>query len=478
MKVIRNYIYNLGYQVLAIILPIITYPYISRILKPQGVGIYSYTYSIIQYFVLFAGLGISLYGNRQIAYVRGSSTKVSRTFVELIILQFISVLITYCIFLLFIVSYKKNTDYFFLQSFYIVAVLFDISWLFMGLEDFKKIVVRNILIKIGTVICIFIFVKNSSDVGIYIFIMSFGTLLGNITFWPYLKKIIVGIKLTQLHPFVHLVPSLMLFLPQITIQVYAQLNKTMLGAMRSEKDSGFYNYSDSIIKMSLTFITAVGTVMLPHIANEYAKGHKGKVSNLISKSFDYVSCLAFLLAAGLAGISLKFAPFFYGSAYKSVGIVMMIETLAIVPISWASVIGNQYLIPTNQMRSYTITVIIGAIINIILNVPFIMMLGLDGAMISTVISEWSVTLSQFFVVRKMLKLKYFLRNTLKYLIASFVTFTILFLSNSFLRMNLLTIIFQIFIGLITYIFSLYFLKANIIDELKSNIYRVMSKLNT
>ena len=211
MKVIRNYIYNLGYQVLAIILPIITYPYISRILKPQGVGIYSYTYSIIQYFVLFAGLGISLYGNRQIAYVRGSSTKVSRTFVELIILQFTSVLITYCIFLLFIVSYKKNTDYFFLQSFYIVAVLFDISWLFMGLEDFKKIVVRNILIKIGTVICIFIFVKNSSDVGIYIFIMSFGTLLGNITFWPYLKKIIVGIKLTQLHPFVHLVPSLTLF---------------------------------------------------------------------------------------------------------------------------------------------------------------------------------------------------------------------------------------------------------------------------
>lgn len=122
MKVLRNYIYNVSYQILAIILPIITYPYVSRTLLPQGVGIYSYTYSIVQYFVLFAGLGIPLYGNRQIAYVRDSNNKLSVNFWEILILEFNTVIISLFSYLLFIFYYQFDEKYLLIQSLYIIAV--------------------------------------------------------------------------------------------------------------------------------------------------------------------------------------------------------------------------------------------------------------------------------------------------------------------------------------------------------------------
>lgn len=465
-KVIKNYLFNIGYQLLVLILPLITYPYISRTLLPEGFGIYTYTYSIIQYFVLFAGLGVALYGNRQIAYVRENDKELSKTFWEIITIELVTVSTTYIFFVVFLIIFRQNIEYLLIQSLYIIATFFDISWFFMGLEDFKKIVVRNTLVKILTVLAIFTFVRTENDLSIYILILSLGTLLGNLTFWPYLRDFLVRVPIKKLRPFRHLKAILLLFIPQIAIQIYAQLNKTMLGAMVSEVASGFYNYSDSLIKMSLTLVTAVGTVMLPHIANAYSNKHEEKIISMIEKSFDFVSCIAVAMSFGVAGIALKFAPFFYGYRYAPVGVLMLIEAPIIIPIAWASVIGNQYLVPTNKMKIYTISVCLGAITNVLLNFPLIYGFGLYGAMIATVISECTVTFYQLWKVRKFISLKKIRLNVIKYFISGTIMFIVIFFINIRIKMNMVTLLTEVISGVFIYVLVLLMLKPTIITELR------------
>lgn len=466
MKVVKNYLYIVGYQLLAIILPLITSPYISRVLQPKGVGIFTYTYSVSQYFVLLAGLGVSLYGSRQIAYVRNNVKELSRTFFEILIIEFLAVFVTFIIYIIFILIYKDYSVYFFSQSFYIIAVLFDISWLFMGLEDFQKIVLKNSLVKIATVICIFVFVKSEDDVNKYILILALGTLLGNLTFWPYLKHLIIRVKLSSLNLIKHIKPTLSLFIPQIAIPFYTQLDKIILGAMGKETDAGFYNYSDSLIRLALTLVTSVGTVMLPHVANAFADGKDVEVKKMIEKSFNFVSFLSIGMAFGIASIALQFGPFFYGAAYKPVGRVMLLEAPVIILIAWASVIGNQYLIPTRQTNIYSISVLLGAGVNIIFCIPLILKWGLYGAMLITVISESVVTGYQLICVRKQLAINVFLKNTYKFLIVGFSMFLVIFILFGCSKLSIFKTLIIICCGVAFYIGILSIIDNNIRRSLK------------
>lgn len=450
MKVLRNYLYNTGYQILAIILPLITSPYVSRRLMPKGIGIYSYTYSIVQYFVLLAGLGISFYGSREIAYVRNNKEKLSKTFWEIIFIEIVTVSISLSCFVLFSFVYGKNTRYFLYQSFYIIAVLFDIAWFFSGLEDFKKIVIRNSLVKLLTAVSIFILIRNNNDTGKYILILSLGTLLGNLTFWPYIRNIVNFVQIKSLSP-LRLLPSIIaLFIPQIAIQIYTQLDKTLLGSLDSTEAAGYYNYSDSIVRMSLTLITSVSAVMLPHISNAFSNGQKERVYNLTIKSFDIISFLAVGMAFGLAAISLKFAPFFYGQQFKPVGVAMFFESIAIIPIAWASIIGNQFLVATKKMAIYNKSVFLGLIFNIFFGIFLIKYAGLIGASIVTVLSEFVVTGYQLFSVNKYFDYKVLFQNIFKYFISGLLMFIVVFLVTLRFDMNILSLVIEILLGIIIY----------------------------
>lgn len=280
MKVVKNYLYNASYQLLAIILPLITAPYVSRTLKPSGVGIYSYTNSLIQWFTILSILGIDLYGQKQIASVRDNKKKLSITFWEIQIVKTVFTTISFILLYLFILIYGKYSKYLWLQSLNIVATLLDISWLYMGLENFKITVIRNTIVKIASLILIFTFVKNSSDVGLYIFITGLAVAVGNFTLWPYLKDIIQKVNFKKLHPFKHFIPTLAYFIPQNATQIYLIINKNMLGFMDTTTASGFYNNADNLTRMVLVFVTSVGTVMMPHIANEFSKGNLNNIKNI------------------------------------------------------------------------------------------------------------------------------------------------------------------------------------------------------
>ncbi|EFH29336.1 polysaccharide biosynthesis protein [Lactobacillus jensenii JV-V16] len=181
MKVVKNYLYNVGYQVLAIIVPLITSAYVSRVLRPEGVGANAFTNSIIQYFVLLASMGIGYYGNRQIAYVRENKYKKSQTFWEIQIVKTIMTLIAWIAFCVFMLFYTRQPQYMWAQSLNLIAVAFDISWFYEGIENFKVTVLKNSFVKILSMIAIFLLIKGPNDVTLYIIVLAVSTLVGNLT---------------------------------------------------------------------------------------------------------------------------------------------------------------------------------------------------------------------------------------------------------------------------------------------------------
>ena len=464
MKVIRNYLYNVGYQVLAIIVPLITSAYVSRVLRPEGVGANAFTNSIIQYFILFASMGIGYYGNRQIAYVRDNRTKMAKTFWEIQIVKTIMTLVSIIAFEIFLIFYTRQFDYMLAQSLNLIAVAFDISWFYEGIENFKVTVLKNSLVKIVSMIAIFLFIKGTYDVTLYIVVLALSTLLGNLTLWPNIYRDLPKINVKSLNPWIHFLPMVELFIPQIATQVYVQLNRTMLGVMVNETASGYYQYSDNLVKLILALVTATGTVMLPHVANAVSRGDMEKVNQMLYKSFDFVSAIAIPMMFGLAAISLTLAPKYYGPGYGPVGPAMMIESIVILMIAWSNALGVQYLLPIHHQKQFTISVTVGALINIILNFPLIHFYGLNGAMWSTVLSEIGVTMYQLIAVRGLLSYRILFSSLWKYIISGVVMFLPVFWMNTHLKDSWLMMGLEVIIGVVIYVAMVIVLKVPIVNE--------------
>lgn len=466
MRVLKNYFYNIGYQILNIILPLITGPYIARVLGPKGVGINTYTGAVIQYFVLFGGLGISLYGNRQIAYVKEDKQKLSITFWEIQSLKIFMVLIAYLMFIVYLYFTSQYKFYLILQSIYIIATGFDISWLYEGVENFKKTFTRNTLVRILSLIFILLFVHKRSDVWLYILILAVSNLGGYLALWPTIKKIIKPIKLKQLHPMRHFKGTWELFIPYLTLNIYPVINKTLLKHFSGVNDSGYYEKSDVMIRMALAIVTSLGIVLLPHTAKAFSDGKMDLIKNILTKSFGIVSMLSFPIAFGMAAIAPKFGTFFYGKGFSPVNSAMFIESFAIIFMGWSSITGTQYLISTKQTNGYTRSVILGSLLNILIDAPFIIMLGLNGAALATVLSEAFISIYQLILVKQQLDISGWIKDIVKYIWSSLLMFVVVYYINSKLTMNLFTVFLEIIIGFLIYCMMIFVLKPSILIYIK------------
>ena len=455
----KNFIYNLFYQLLTIILPIVTTPYISRVLGANNVGIYGYTLSITAYFILFGSLGTLLYGQREIAYVQNDKKEYSKRFWEINILRAITMSISLLIFFIFFVN--KNNDYY---TYYLILMLeivgnfFSISWFFQGLEAFKEIVIRNLIIKAISITCIFLFVNKPDDLWIYFLIYVLSVILGNLAMWLYLPKMLVKVNLKELHVFKHLKPMIQLFIPQIAIEVYTVLDRTMLGRMILDKtEVGYYTQSQKIIKVLLVVVTALGTVMLPRIANKFSKKDIASVKKYIDKSFNMVFMISIPLMFGIFAVTNEFVPLFFGDGYDKCILLMNVISPILLFIGMSNVIGMQYLLPTKQQKKFTISVTIGAIVNFIINLLLIPKFGALGASIGTVVAELSVTIFQMIVTRKELEYKSIFKSLIKFILAAFIMFVIIFnieITNSIFT----NLIIKVSAGFIIYFGVLYISK--------------------
>ncbi len=472
MKIIKNFLYNLSYQVFTLIVPLITIPYISRVLGPHGVGINSFTTSVSQYFVLIATLGLTTYGQREIAYKREHKEQVSKVFWEIELLSLISSLFSLIIFIFFIFFITKKYEfYYLLQLVLVLSCAADISWFFNGLEMFKVTVLRNFLFKLISVLAIFIFVKKPSDIGIYILIISFSTFLGNISLWSYLRKYLVKVKVKSLNIKVHVKPTLLLFIPQVAINIYVFLNKIMLGSISSVEQAGFFDSSDKIIRMCLTLITALTTVMMPRVASLFAKGDQEGVKKYLKNGFGIALMLSFPLFFGIEGIASSFIPWFFGAQFYAVVNIIIVEAFAIIPISISQILGMQYLVPLGKTKLYSKAIICGAIINFGLNVPLIYYYSAVGTAVATVISEVFITMLELFYVSRDLNVKLLFFETWKPFLASFIMFfTILYL-NSNIGVGFLCFFLDVVIGGFIYVLLLYVFKYKLFLSIAKKIFK-------
>lgn len=467
MKVIKNYLYNAGYQILNMVLPLITVPYISRVLGAHDVGINEYTNSWVTFFFLMGQMGITLYGNREVAYHRDDLYERSRTFWGVEALQLLTVSASLIAYLtavfLFSTTFKQ---YFLLQGIWIVATGLDVSWYFMGLENFKVTVVRNTFVRLISIVLIFTVIKDTGDLGKYIAILGGTQLVGNLTLWPYLKDNVVWVKVSKWHPFQHFYPALLLFIPTITTQVYLVLNRLMLGRMSTQVALGNFGQADKIVKFVLAIVTATGTVMLPHVANKFAKGDIKGVRSSLYSSFNFVSAISVPMMFGLMAISARFAPWFLGTDFELAGHIMFLESPIIVLIAWSNVTGTQYLMPVNRVKEYTTSVTIGAVSNVIFNLFLIEGWGANGAAVATVCSEFLVTASQIAMIRGTIKRRKLFREQWKYFLCGFLMYLVVNRICLVINMTVANLCLEVVVGIIVYFLGLLLTKASIIGEVQ------------
>ena len=447
----KNFVYNVIYQILILIIPLITAPYLARVVGVSGVGTYSYTYSIVYYFMLFTMLGINNYGNRMIAKVRDDKKKLSKNFWSIYLFQLLMGIVMLLIYIIYV--FLSNNEYKYIatiQSIFIVSAMLDINWFFFGLEEFKRTIIKNTIVKIGNVVLILLLVKKPEDLWKYTLIMSSMTCLGQIILWTSLKQKIEFVKISFKDILKHIKPNLILFIPVIAVSLYKMMDKIMLGAMTNMNEVGYYENAEKITSIPLTLITALGTVMLPRVSNILAQGKIEELNKYFKKSIEFVMFMSFAMCFGLIGIGYHFAPFFFGETFQKTGLLIMMLALTIPFVSFANVIRTQYLIPKEKDKLYIISVSLGASVNFILNCIFIPKLGSLGACVGTIAAEFVVMLYQSLAIKNNIPIFKLILNIVPYFIKSVIMLICIYPFN-YLNINpLYRLLIQIMLGCTIY----------------------------
>ncbi|MBN3489999.1 flippase [Acholeplasma equirhinis] len=419
----KNYLYNLIYQVLAVIIPIILIPYLSRVLEPSGNGQYAFTYSITTYFSYFALLGVQLYGTKMISINQDDPYRLKKTFWEILALKGMTSAIAIVLFY-GVLQFILPNPLFLIQGIWLFANLIDVTWYYTGSERFKSIVIRNSLIKLLSLAAILIFVKTINDVWIYAIILGGAELTGQLILWFSMRKEAVLKNIGEIkkdfNPYQHLKGTLVLFLPQVIILLYTSLNVTMIGAMTNDVQTGYYDQTSKIINTLCVIATSLATVMIPRISKLNEDGQSIEIENMLNKSIGITTYLAYPMMVGLFLVAPIFVPLFLGDLYIDAIPVLKLYAIKIGLVVFSNIIGVQYMIPTNKNKAFILSVSAGAVITLGLNLFLIPLYGALGAVIVSLIAELLVVAYQIWLVRKDMPFIKFIARTYKGLIASVV----------------------------------------------------------
>lgn len=447
----KNFIYNVVYQLLIMTVPLISVPYVSRVMGAEAMGQYSYTYSIINYFMLISLLGITNYGNKRISYVRDNKVSLKINFWSIYSIQFIMTVSMMLVYTVYLILFCEKFVFIALVQFpFLISCAFDINWFFFGLENFKITVTRNIFIKIFGIILIFLLVKSPKDVWKYTLIMSLSMLISQGVLWIFLFKEIKFYKADFSEIRIHIKDCLVLFIPVIAYSIYKIMDKTMLGAMKHTIDLGYYEYAEKIYNIPLGIITALGTIMLPKISNMISKKQENEANKITYKSFEFVYFLSLPMMFGLMGTGSNIAILFLGKEYRRTGMLLTILSTCIIFVSIANIVRTQILIPHGKNKQYIMATCLGALLNFVININLIPKYGAIGACIGTVIAEFSVMLHQVVFIKKMFFVKKNIKAFIVFFIKAFIMFCIVYCIGLINVSLILKLFLQVFLGSMFY----------------------------
>lgn len=450
MKTLKNYVYNMVYQLLNLIVPIITTPYISRILKADGLGRYSVSQTVMEYFVMFGLLGMATYGSRQIAYVRDNEEQRIQAFWDLNAARAITMVVSTLFYLVFCCFSGEDRLLYLVQIFTVLASLIDISWYFAGMERFRITAIRNIIVKIASVILIFCFIKEKDDIYLYALIVSLSLFIGQTILWKeVINKFAFRIPIPK-NVMVYIRGSFKLWLPTIAASIYTSFDKLMLGFFTDDEQVGWYVNSQKIVKIATTVTTSLATVTIPKAANSFSNGRVTEMKSIVSKSLIAVSFLAFPMCTGLMAIRETLVPWFLGAGFEHVSDLLLISSLLIITLSWSSILANQVLVASKKENLYTLSIIIAAVVNFLLNLILIPRFKSDGALFTSVLAEYIGMLLMLFFARNIIKVRDFANKVVKYIITSILMYFLVYYIGKFMQPTVLTTTIQVIVGLSLY----------------------------
>ena len=462
----KNYIFNLIYQLLSIIMPFITTPYVSRVLHADGIGAYSYTISTITYIGIFAILGMSTYGQLEVAKLREDKYQCSKLFWGIVCAKGITTIAAVTVYYVLTPILGIYVDIYKLMIIYFIAQLIDFTWFFQGFEEFGFIVARNIAIKVIGTLCIFLFVKKPEDILLYTIIIQGTALLGNALMCPRLRRFLVRVPFKEIKVVVHWKESLIFFIPTIATSVYTLLDKSMIGWLtKSAFENGYYEQAHKIEQIVVVVVTSLNVVTLPRVVHLFHEGLLEDVKQIINKSVKFVLCIAFPMCIGLAAVSKDLIPIFLGQGYEPCILLVEIFAFLIIIVGLSNLISGQCLTATGKQKDANICVIVGALINFGLNIFLIPRLGATGAAIATVSAETIILIMFLCYSKQYVSVAMIMKLSLKYFACSLIMgAVVLWVGCLPIGNEILSLLLQILAGGLIYLLMLVLMKDTLLAE--------------
>lgn len=426
-----NYILNLINTGTQMLFPLITFPYVCRVIEADGIGQVNFFQSIISYISLFTCLGIPMYAIREIARDRNDVVKMNQTAVEILLLHSMLTLIGYAIvsiLCLVVPQIQVNIPLFLILSLTIFFTAIGCEWFYQGIEDFKYITIRGLIIKSFSVILLFIFVKSKTDLLYYGCYTVFGVLGGNIFNFFRLRKYIhrENIIFSELHIKRHIKPVLKVFSFSVVTSIYLQLNTVLLGFFKNALAVGYFAAATKVMQMLLQMSACLGSVMMPRASHLIAENKESEFNALIQKSYDFTLAIALPMTIGLIVCAPNLIMSLCGVKFENSILPSQIIAPIILMVAISNVFGIQVLFPKGKISIVTLCCGIGAVVDLVLNLCLIPFFSYVGTSIAYLGAEVATTISMYFIGRKYLPITYFKKNHLNYLLGCILMAIVLY----------------------------------------------------
>lgn len=421
----NNFLLNLSTTITGLLFPLITFPYASRILMADGIGQVQFFQSIIDYVSLCTALGIPLYAVREIARIRDNKELRSRTTIEILLLHAILTLVGYIVVFILAKTVAKieiDASLFFLLSTTLFFNTIGVAWFYQAIEDFKYITLRSLFVRILSLVALFIFVKTKQDLFYYAGILVIGTVGNNIFNFFRLRKYIKLSKgeFKRLNLLRHLIPALKIFILNLVISIYVNLDSVMLGFLKNEESVGYYAAATRLTKAILGIVSSLGAVLLPCFSNMITNGQKEEFQLLANKAASFTIALSLPMSVGLIFMAAPIIHIFCGNGFEPSILTLKLVAPIVLFIGLSGIIGMQILYPQGREKYVIISTMVGACINLLINYLLIPQYGQYGAALGTVIAEFMVTVIMILLGRKYLPINILSKQNLHYLIGSIV----------------------------------------------------------
>ena len=463
----KNIAISTLYQILLIILPIVTAPYIARVLGPDQSGVYDYTTSIMTYFAMFAALGTASYGVREIARVRDDAAMRSKLFWEIELMTVMTSSVCIVVWFIFIALTPQYKTIYLVLTMGLLSTMFDISWFFAGMEQFKYTVTKNAACKLIGVILMFLFVKKQEDLLLYVIIIISSTMIGDLSMWLYVPRFVEKVDFRTFTFRKHFHETLIYFVPTVATSVYTVLDRTLIGVITNNKaENGCYHYAMQIVNMmkALTF-SSLNMVLGSRLSFLFAEKKYDEIKEKIADSTNYILFMGIGICFGMLGVAKRFVPVFLGAGYDRVVTMLILMSPIVIIIGISNCLGSQYYTPAGYRKLSARYIITGAVVNLLLNLVLIPKFWGYGAIVASLIAEGAITVLYLKNCNGYLRVSTIIKDSWKKLIAGLIMLIVIKVLDGIISSDIVALFVEVAVGFTAYLAAVTLLRDSFMTDL-------------